>query len=199
MENNTVSFYKKPRNPVFPRKEKEYLSSEITNIMKEAKTADVYTFRHTIVPAKSYFFLPVHVNELKQKQKSAFLYVTLLEAIRDKYGLEHLTVKMPRDESTILVINATAKDISLPANTPIAYTENQMEEISLSNSEVHSDSGKMDDVYKYRSRKEIEDRSRATEINLTYLFSISIPIYLLKIKEKYQNYCTVIVMYLVIL
>lgn len=115
LEENIISFYKKPRKPILPHdgNKDTAISQTVIQQAKENISADVIITKHITIPAKSYFFLPVSVKNLKEKQQSAYIYIHLLQSLRDKYGLRNLSLKMPVNNCTILVINPTSKKINL--------------------------------------------------------------------------------------
>lgn len=106
-------------------KEKHKISQVINKLVKHQNAANVYIIRNITIPAKSYLFLSVKINKGKRQPTT--------ETLKDRFSLEDLTMKMSTDNPTVLVINPTSCKISLPQNTPIAYTEDDLEIITTGN------------------------------------------------------------------
>lgn len=66
---------------------RENVSQSVINVMRQQKSADVYVTKKVTIPAKSYFFLPIALEEKEEKQQSAFFYVRLLQTLRDRHDL----------------------------------------------------------------------------------------------------------------
>lgn len=160
LERNITSSYKKPRKDILEEeKQKQDIAPSVIISIKHNKMANVYTAANITVPAKSYFYLPVRLNK-NVRAELTFLYVMLLQYLRDKYNLQALTMKISVDKSTILVINPTANKSKLRKKSSIEYIEDSMEEISL---HIEEQKTEPDNIYQYCSKQEIETRLEYTE------------------------------------
>lgn len=171
METNRISFFKNPRRPSQPETgfEKENISPEVVKMIKQQKSANVFTTKFVTIPAKSFFYLPVNMKN--EQQDNVYYYVTLLQTITDRYGLRDLSLKMEAKNPVILVVNPTSHHIHLKKGTPIAYTEDKVQEITLTTKEAKENNT---DVYKYRTKEEIQKRLAETKGKFnTSLFDIN--------------------------
>lgn len=82
---------------------------------------------------------------------------------------------MPVDNQTDLVMNPTRHKIMIFKNSPVAYKETALHEISLN---IDKQTEDKDDLYKYRTIKEREERLKYTENISTFLSLTLIPNYL---------------------
>jgi hypothetical protein len=159
LQQNLISFFKKPRKPIRPtEKNKEEISDVIHIMLNQQKTADVLLYGSAIIPAKSYIYLPVII---KKKKSQPFCYIRFLSSLKEKYQIETMDLKISTKNPIVLIKNTTSQKIVLPPNTPIAHTVDKFIEVCKYAQEEKEEED--EDPYKFRTDAEIQKRLEETK------------------------------------